>query len=81
MKKCFRQSLPVLMHHSISGDSTQVSIRTAIFEEQCRILAEQGWFGVSLKEAEDFLINGSPLPEKAFLLTFDDGFLDNYVHA
>lgn len=81
MKKYFRQSLPVLMHHSISGDSTQVSIMTSVFEEQCRMLAERGWAGVSLEEAEDFLINGSPLPEKSFLLTFDDGFLDNYVHA
>ena len=66
MKKFPRQSLPVLMHHSISDDRTQVSIRTAVFEEQCRMLAESGWFGISLEHAEAFLVNGEPLPEKAF---------------
>lgn len=81
MKKFPRQSLPVLMHHSISDDRTQVSIRTSVFEEQCRMLAEKGWFGISLEQAEAFLVNGEPLPNKAFLMTFDDGFLDNYVYA
>lgn len=45
------------------------------------MLAEAGWFGVGLAEAEDFLLYGVPLPKKSFLLTFDDGFLDNYVYA
>ena len=81
MKKISRQSLPVLMHHSISDDATQVAIRTAVFDEQCRMLAENGWFGISLAQAEAFLVNGEALPDKSFLMTFDDGFLDNYVHA
>lgn len=81
MNKFPRQSLPVLMHHSVSEDRTQVSIRPAVFEEQCRTLAKSGWFGVSLEQAEAFLAHGAPLPKKSFLLTFDDGFLDNYVYA
>ena len=81
MKKRQLKSLPVLMHHLISNDTTHISVRPSIFEEQCKILAEHGWFGAGLKEAEEFLINGTPLPEKSFLLTFDDGYLDNYVYA
>jgi len=81
MKKPGLQRLPVLMHHLISDDTSHISVRPAIFEEQCRMLAENGWFGIGLDEAEEFLINGAPLPEKSFLLTFDDGYLDNYVHA
>lgn len=69
------------MHHLISNDTSFLSVTPAIFEEQCRMLAEKGWFGIGLDQAEDFLINGTPLPEKSFLLTFDDGFLDNYVYA
>lgn len=81
MKKRSLKSLPVLMHHLISNDTTHISVRPSIFEEQCKTLAENGWFGVGLEEAEEFLINGAPLPEKSFLLTFDDGYLDNYVYA
>ena len=69
------------MHHLVSNDASHLSVRPAIFEEQCRSLAEKGWFGIGLAEAEEFLINSAPLPEKSFLMTFDDGFLDNYVYA
>ncbi len=75
------KSLPVLMHHIISNDTTHISVTPSAFEAQCKELAENGWFGVGLHEAEEFLINGAPLPEKSFLLTFDDGYLDNYVYA
>lgn len=75
------KSLPVLMHHLISNDASHLSVRPAVFEEQCRSLAAKGWFGIGLAEAEEFLINGAPLPKKSFLMTFDDGFLDNYVYA
>ncbi len=81
MHKRQLKSLPVLMHHLISNDASHLSVRPAIFEEQCRSLAAKGWFGIGLAEAEGFLINGAPLPEKSFLMTFDDGFLDNYVYA
>ncbi len=75
------KSLPVLMHHLVSNDTSHLSVVPAVFEEQCRMLAEAGWFGVGLAEAEDFLQGGADLPEKSFLMTFDDGFLDNYVYA
>ena len=81
MHKRQLKSLPVLMHHLVSNDTTHISVRPEYFEQQCRLLAENGWFGVGLQEAEDFLLHGAPLPEKSFLLTFDDGYLDNYVHA
>lgn len=53
----------------------------ARFEEHCRTLAEAGWRGVSLGEAEAWLDAGEPLPAKSILLTFDDGYLDNYFFA
>lgn len=81
MKKSRLNSLPVLMHHLVSNDTTHISVRPANFEAQCKLLAEAGWRGIGLQEAEDFLIQGAALPAKSFLLTFDDGYLDNYVHA
>lgn len=44
-------------------------------------MAAKGWKGIGLDEAENFFLQGKPLPDKSVLITFDDGFLDNYVHA
>ena len=81
MKKGRLKSLPVLMYHIISYDTSQTCVPPPAFEAQCRALAENGWSGVGLKEAEEFLVNGTPLPAKSFLLALDDGYLDNYVYA
>lgn len=81
MKQRALGSLPVLMHHLVSNDTRFLSVTPKIFEGQCRALSDNGWRGIGLEEAEAFLIEGKPLPKKSFLMTFDDGYLDNYVYA
>ncbi len=75
------KSLPVLMYHYISRYPNSISVSPELFEEHCAALARAGWRGVSLAEAEAFLAEGAPLPPKSALITFDDGYLDNYVYA
>ena len=75
------KSLPILMYHNISNYQDKLSIPPALFEEHCRATADGGWHGVSLAEAEEFFLHGKPLPAKSFLITLDDGYLDNYVNA
>ncbi len=75
------QSLPVLMYHYINDYKNPIGVSCALFEEHCRTFAENGWRGISLAEAENFLVHGEALPRKSVLFTFDDGYLDNYMHA
>lgn len=81
MKKRIAESLPVAMYHYVNRWPGGITLSPERFEDHCRALAERGWRGVGLEEAESFLIEGENLPERSFLFTFDDGFLDNYLYA
>jgi peptidoglycan/xylan/chitin deacetylase (PgdA/CDA1 family) len=77
----FIKSLPVLMHHYVSHVPSTISVHPELFGDQCEGMAKCGWRGISLKEAEGYFLEGKPLPKKSVLVTFDDGYLDNYVNA
>lgn len=74
-------SLPVLMYHYISRHPDSIAVSPDLFAAHCEILAKHGWRGVSLREAESYFLRGEDLPAKSCCITFDDGYLDNYVHA
>lgn len=69
------------MYHSLSRVDHHLCVAPEMFEEHCRTLAQAGWRGVSLEEAENYFLKNKRLPRKSCLFTFDDGYLDNYVYA
>ena len=81
MKKSGSKSLPVIMYHYVNDLPGGITVSPACFEEHCRVLAEHGWRGVGLEEAENFLLGEGALPARSVLFTFDDGFFDNYLYA
>lgn len=74
-------SLPILMYHSISRALTSNAVAPEIFKEHCATLARTGWRTLSLQEVENCFLEKAPLPPKSCLITFDDGYLDNWLHA
>lgn len=75
-------TVPVLMYHHISplqGD--MVSVTPSVFEGQMRHIKDAGYQTLSLDELIGFM-EGSFRPErKPVVITFDDGYLDNYIYA
>ena len=70
-------SVPVLMYHGVGDDlrpGAELVVRTEALDEQLALLRERGytpiWFE-DLKHVDQI--------EKPILLTFDDGYLDNYT--
>ena len=76
----FALSLPVLMYHHVSESNGSLNISPECFESQMHWLAHNGYVTLTADEFARFL-RGAPMPDKSILLTFDDGYLDNYIHA
>ncbi|MBU1003781.1 MAG: polysaccharide deacetylase family protein [Proteobacteria bacterium] len=75
------KSLPVLMYHYISSWPNSIAVAPEVFESHLEAMTQAGYRGISLAEAEAYLRDGRELPKGSALITFDDGFLDNFVFA
>jgi peptidoglycan/xylan/chitin deacetylase (PgdA/CDA1 family) len=80
--------LPTLMFHHVGepppgADEIRVGLTVsgADFEAMMAYLKEAGYHPVTQTQLFQALFEGVPLPEKPVMLTFDDGYLDNYQVA
>jgi peptidoglycan/xylan/chitin deacetylase (PgdA/CDA1 family) len=74
------------MYHYVSAWENPISVHPDIFEAHLQTFTRRGYRGIGLDDALAFLRDGITPPglksnERPALITFDDGFLDNYVHA
>ncbi|WMJ69947.1 polysaccharide deacetylase family protein [Stenotrophomonas sp. 24(2023)] len=74
------RTVPVLMHHHVSPSPGMITVSPENFESQIAWLAEDGWTSLTLAQYAGFLA-GKPVPRKSIVITFDDGYLDNWVYA
>src|SRR5690554_4842320 len=73
-------TVPVLMYHHVSPSPDMITITPERFEEHIAWLARAGFHTLDAAGFADFLA-GEPVPPKSVLLTFDDGYLDNWVYG
>lgn len=72
-------SVPVLTYHRIVSDSSDINnVNASNFKDQMLSLKKAGWETVTLQEFEEFIEGKRTLPERSFLLTFDDGAKDSF---
>lgn len=57
-----------------------INTRPDNFDSQLKALKDHGYSTITADQFKGFLA-GQPLPDKSVLLTFDDGYLDNWVYA
>ncbi len=78
----FRDRVPILMYHriaSVPGDRN--ALPEEKFEEQMRYLEENGFHSITVDELQAHFLHGKRLPKKPVVLTFDDGYEDNFSAA
>lgn len=76
------QELLVLCYHGVEDrvedDPDAMTVSTDNLVSHLNWLQQHGWTAVSLDDLRAAQNGGKPLPEKAFLLTFDDGYANVY---
>ena len=80
--------VPILMYHYVSEpppDSdiyrVDLSVPPDAFRQQMAYLKDNGYTPVDLYDLSTAIVAHTELPEKPIVITFDDGYLDNYENA
>lgn len=74
----------VLMYHSIDSNpcrSGSYTITPAEFRKDLTYLKEKGYNTVVVSDLIGYVQDGTPLPPKPVMITFDDGYYNNYLNA
>lgn len=84
----FTLTIPILMYHYLStppagADAIRrdLSVSPELFESHLAYLRQAGYQTISLQQLSFALSRQSTLPEKSIIITFDDGYRDNYNNA
>jgi peptidoglycan/xylan/chitin deacetylase (PgdA/CDA1 family) len=75
------QSVPVLMYHHVGPHPGTVTVSPETFEAQMAQLARAGYQALAADAFLEFIEGRRRLSGRDVLITFDDGYLDNYVYA
>ncbi|MBJ6361446.1 polysaccharide deacetylase family protein [Paenibacillus sp. GCM10012307] len=86
-KQRYAEQVPVLMYHYVvpkafnKEPDNNSMINLESFEAGMKYLYDNGYYTATLSELEDYLHGYIQLPEKTVVLTFDDGYENNYIYA
>lgn len=85
-----KASVPILMYHCIEKEIDQATgkikpnelkVPPELFREQMSYLKDNGFTTITLQELYKFMESNEQIPEKSIVITFDDGYADNYTNA
>lgn len=81
-----KNPVPVLMYHSIGVKNRKwkwnyLTTPYKDFERELLYLKNKGYNTINLEELYNYVSNNKSIPAKSVVLTFDDGYVDNYIFA
>lgn len=75
------KGLPILLYHKISFKyNGLLTISEGRLKKQFEYLQENGFTPIFFSELIDHVNNGTALPAKPVIITFDDGYQNNYTY-
>ncbi|MCM8830196.1 MAG: polysaccharide deacetylase family protein [Candidatus Omnitrophica bacterium] len=74
-------NIPVLMYHHINKVGSFINVTPENFERQIGFLKKNSYQTLNVKDYIEIVEAQKDVPKKAVMITFDDGWLDNWVYA
>ena len=86
--KSYCLSVPIILYHHIQPydealkeGQEKLTVDPAFFEMHMSYLSSAGYTSLTVDNVVFALQNKQPLPQKSIVVTLDDGYDDNYIHA
>jgi peptidoglycan/xylan/chitin deacetylase (PgdA/CDA1 family) len=71
----------ILYYHRVEDEEHRSCVKPAAFAAQMAHLRTEGYRVLALPEVRAYIEEHRPFPERTIVVTFDDGFADNYHNA
>ena len=75
------RSIPALYYHRVNLTDRRMAVSPERFADQMETLARKGWQAIGAAQLLKFLKGEDIGRRKPFLITFDDGYFDNWFYA
>lgn len=76
------RQIPVLVYHRVGYTKDNFTVTPERFTNDLEVLQQYGYCTISLEQIQTFLSDPSmEFPDKPILITFDDGYRDNFDNA
>ncbi len=75
-------SVPMLYYHSVNpSEANEIIISPEKLKNQLMLIKNLGYNTITIDELNDYLTSNKTIPEKSIVISFDDGYMDNYTYA
>ncbi len=80
-------AVPILLYHNVinyipeGAYDASLNIPASVFEKHMQAILDAGYTPITYEMYYRFETEGVPLPDKPIMITFDDGYLSNYLYA
>lgn len=76
--------VPIIMYHGLLKEEKKQGryvISPDLFEQDLKYLQENGYTTIVMADLLEYVYNGKDLPVNPVMITFDDGYYNNYLYA